>query len=180
MLKKPINTRFLLLFSFSTVKLKSNLKEIFLNFAINYIVITDLSLNIPFFFLERILKEDDLNKNKENYIEKLNDLYFKTESEIKKIFIFDFLHSNQWFDTNKFKKLNEKYKPDHLLHLSQLLEAKIIDFESIKDIKKPTSKHRRLSKEWVIWLYADEESLKNVEEMEHFVKFKNFYKPFSY
>ena len=161
-------------------KNESNLKEIFLNFAINYIVITDLSLNIPFFFLERILKEDDLNRNKKNYIEKLNDLYFKTESEIKKIFIFDFLHSNQWFDTNKFKKLNEKYKPDHLLHLSQLLEAKIIDFESIKDIEKPTSKHKRLSKEWVIWLYADEESLKGVKEMEHFVEFKDFYKPFSY
>ena len=138
------------------------LLTIFISSAINYILISDISLNTPFMLLESFLENVD-NEKKLFIYKKLKKIYKETNSTIKKIFIFDFLFNNNEHE------IDQKYYVNHLqlllknktnyIHISQLLEAEVIKFSDLlQNINKPTfNKYTRLSEEWVIWIYADKE-----------------------
>lgn len=167
-------------------KLSADDKEflkIIIDFSLNFISTEDRKLNIPHSILS-IVCEENLGKYKYYILESILEIYVSTNSELKKIFIMDILFNNYKIDELKeiIKESNVKFSKHHLIHLSQLLEMKLINFNNIKkelEILKPEIIHKRLSKEWVVWLYS-EDSQDGDKELKIIKKYKDFFKPFDY
>ena len=162
--------------------LDSQLIKTFLDIIVHYINLNELHLITPFMLIKNFFnhyvsqfKEHEMIDVLTKFLIELARIYKKTKSEVKKIFIYDFL-----ITFHKIEELRKELEIDvekalllnHFLHISQLLESRKLHFkeELIKILEKNkifwpkifkinNNNNIRLSEEWIIWIYFTKEEI---------------------
>lgn len=155
--------------------------KIFLDIIVHYINLSQLQLNIPFMLIKNIFNHYPTNNIIISsilleFVNELAKIYKKTKSEVQKIFIYDFFRNFDKIEVvQEFLKtdINEALLSSHFLHISQLLESNELEFKKelleilISEennifwpkISEISTKIKRLSEEWIIWIYFTEEEI---------------------